>query len=586
MLRQEVLYLVFIGAVSVVIRIPCLSGDFVHDDLKAIVWNRDVFDFNSNWTSILYNDYWGNEMSDEFSHKSYRPLTTLSFRINALLLGDSATYFHLINSFLHSINCVLAYLVVKKLECSKSTAYLAYLSASIFSVHPVLTEATCHLVSRADLMWSLFALLALLCPQKQKLIVIFLTSLSAMSKEQGFMIVPMILSIQILKKRKLDKVSLLVYCPVLVLMVYFRLKIANFSSLILQEGDNPASFMESRLLRCLNFNYILALNFWLMVLPEWLCYDWALGSIELITSFQDPRILAIVTFWIMITIIALRFNWTSLVFMAIPFILCSNLLVYVGFVIAERNLYMPTLGYCILLSKGILAFYKRAPRITAIAFISLWVIYGARSIQRSLDWRNEIQLYKSAHSVCPNNAKIYFNLGKIEKDKKAKIQLYQRAIDLWPMVEAMYNLGTHYKNLGKYSEADALYRQALVIEPKYGLVWYNLGVMQRQLHQFTAAEKSYLKAWKVGYSDEESLLYNIAELYKSSWQFHKATNYVKTLNKLYPGNFRLRMLEDLLNDDMQFYGKKMLILCPKLRTVKSRVLTRPVLKHISIISYT
>ena len=203
MLRQEVLYLVFIGAVSVVIRIPCLSGDFVHDDLKAIVWNRDVFDFNSNWTSILYNDYWGNEMSDEFSHKSYRPLTTLSFRINALLLGDSATYFHLINSFLHSINCVLAYLVVKKLECSKSTAYLPYLSASIFSVHPVLTEATCHLVSRADLMWSLFALLALLCPQKQKLIVIFLTSLSAMSKEQGFMIVPMILSIQILKKTKI-----------------------------------------------------------------------------------------------------------------------------------------------------------------------------------------------------------------------------------------------------------------------------------------------------------------------------------------------------------------------------------------------
>ena len=101
---------------------------------------------------------------------------------------------------------------------------------------------------------------------------------------------------------------------------------------------------------------------------------------------------------------------------------------------------------------------------------------------------------------------------------------------MWPYVDAMSSLGTHYKDLGKYSEADALYRQALVIEPKYGLVWYNLGVMQRQLHQFTAAEKSYLKALKVGYSDEESLLYNIAELYKSSWQFHKATTYVKTLN--------------------------------------------------------
>ena len=69
----------------------------------------------------------------------------------------------------------------------------------------------------------------------------------------------------------------------------------------------------------------------------------------------------------------------------------------------------------------------------------------------------------------------------------------------------------------------------------------------------------------MGYSDEESLLYNIAELYKSSWQFHKATTYVKTLNKLYPGNFRLRMLESLLYDDMRFYGKNMLVLRPKLR---------------------
>ena len=69
----------------------------------------------------------------------------------------------------------------------------------------------------------------------------------------------------------------------------------------------------------------------------------------------------------------------------------------------------------------------------------------------------------------------------------------------------------------------------------------------------------------MGYSDEESLLYNIAELYKSTWQFHKATNIVNTIKPLYPENFRLRMLESGLNDDMQFYGKKMLVLCPKVR---------------------
>lgn len=54
-------------------------GDFVHDDIPAITHNRDV----TGQTPILdvfKNDFWGAAMSDPSSHKSYRPLTTLSFR--------------------------------------------------------------------------------------------------------------------------------------------------------------------------------------------------------------------------------------------------------------------------------------------------------------------------------------------------------------------------------------------------------------------------------------------------------------------------------------------------------------------------
>lgn len=56
-----------------------LRGEFVHDDIPAIVTNRDVIGGN-DFVSVFRNDFWGTAMADIGSHKSYRPLTTLTFR--------------------------------------------------------------------------------------------------------------------------------------------------------------------------------------------------------------------------------------------------------------------------------------------------------------------------------------------------------------------------------------------------------------------------------------------------------------------------------------------------------------------------
>lgn len=56
-----------------------LNGEFVHDDIPAIVTNGDVVGTNS-LKQLFLNDFWGTPMADPNSHKSYRPLTTLSFR--------------------------------------------------------------------------------------------------------------------------------------------------------------------------------------------------------------------------------------------------------------------------------------------------------------------------------------------------------------------------------------------------------------------------------------------------------------------------------------------------------------------------
>lgn len=56
-----------------------LPGDFVHDDIPAITINNDVLGINAI-SYVFQNDFWGTPMADVNSHKSYRPLTILSFR--------------------------------------------------------------------------------------------------------------------------------------------------------------------------------------------------------------------------------------------------------------------------------------------------------------------------------------------------------------------------------------------------------------------------------------------------------------------------------------------------------------------------
>ncbi|MED6278910.1 Protein O-mannosyl-transferase tmtc1 [Characodon lateralis] len=58
-----------------------LQGEFVHDDVWAIVNNPDVRP-GSSLRNIFSNDFWGKRMADNTSHKSYRPLCILTFNLS------------------------------------------------------------------------------------------------------------------------------------------------------------------------------------------------------------------------------------------------------------------------------------------------------------------------------------------------------------------------------------------------------------------------------------------------------------------------------------------------------------------------
>lgn len=80
----------------------------------------------------------------------------------------------------------------------------------------------------------------------------------------------------------------------------------------------------------------------------------------------------------------------------------TNLLFYVGFVVAERVLYLPSVGYCLLVGLGISKVKRtRYWRISWAALVLLLCLFAARTMLRNRDWKDEEMLYRSAIPVNP-----------------------------------------------------------------------------------------------------------------------------------------------------------------------------------------
>ncbi|XP_005995551.1 protein O-mannosyl-transferase TMTC4 isoform X2 [Latimeria chalumnae] len=556
------------------------NGEFVFDDSEAIINNKDLRP-ETPLSSLWEHDFWGGKLSSNTSHKSYRPLTVLTFRINYLLAaGLHPVGFHIVNIVLHGIISVLMMDVFsvligglvydgkgKRLNLAPRASLLA---GVLFAVHPVHTESVAGIVGRADLLSALFFLLSFLsyCNAFQPshgegmfstawvLLSLVLCALAMLCKEQGITVLGInavfdlvvICKINLLQlgqrlmhknkeisleNNRLLKSGFFARSALLILggtlMLYVRWRIMGTGPPAFTEVDNPASFAESILLRAVNYNYYYSLNAWLLLCPWWLCFDWSMGCVPLIKSVSDWRIIALVVLWFcLIGLICQavfsddgkrrRILTLGLSLLVIPFLPASNLFFRVGFVIAERVLYLPSAGYCLLLTYGIGTLSRRARiyKVFAAAVFGLVLLSILHSVNRSRQWKSEEQLFKSALPVCPLNAKVHYNVGKNLADKgnqMAAIKYYRDAVRLNPKyVHAMNNLGNILKERNELHEAEELLSRAVQIQPDFAAAWMNLGIVQNSLKRFDDAEKSYWTAIKYRrkYPD---CYYNLGRLY-------------------------------------------------------------------------
>ncbi|KFM60434.1 Transmembrane and TPR repeat-containing protein 1, partial [Stegodyphus mimosarum] len=91
-----------------------------------------------------------------------------------------------------------------------------------------------------------------------------------------------------------------------VMLVAFRLWMLQGSMPRFSEEDNPASFCPSLLTRFYTYSYLAAFNFWMLLNPSTLSYDWQMGSIPLVTSVFDIRNVASALLFLFLGVSALQ----------------------------------------------------------------------------------------------------------------------------------------------------------------------------------------------------------------------------------------------------------------------------------------
>jgi len=97
-----------------------------------------------------------------------RPISMLSFAINAALFGNDVFYWKLINVLIHCSNGILLYLLLKSLfarlpKLQKNAHMLAFFVAAIWLVNPAQLSSILYTVQRMNLLAAFFTLLCLLC---------------------------------------------------------------------------------------------------------------------------------------------------------------------------------------------------------------------------------------------------------------------------------------------------------------------------------------------------------------------------------------------------------------------------------------
>jgi tetratricopeptide (TPR) repeat protein len=568
-----------IAAVSFVLYANTLSHEYALDDYPVIYGNSLTMQGVKSIPVMLKTAYWyGLDGKNDFL---YRPLSLVTYAVEWEISPNNPQLGHITNVLLYALTGFLLFRLLAGL-LKNYNLILPFAATLLFMAHPLHTEVVANIKSRDELLCFLFFILSadhflkyVTSGKTWRLIIscvfFFLSLLSKESAITFLAYFPLFLFFFTdtpLRKNLVSSAAM-----VGVAAVYMVIRGSILTS---QTTAGDISVLDNTLIaapdlgsRLATAFYILGLYIKMLVFPHPLASDYSYPQIPIVT-FTNPVAIASFLFYAGIVAYAVfkltkkDFYSFGILFYLIPLSLVANVFFLTRSTMADRFLFVPSLGFCLVIVMALMKLLKipvtpvkydkiveiisRNKNLAGITAVIL-LLFSIKTIARNPDWKNDYSLFSTDSKISSNSSRIHFlfanhliqsvkqNLVGDEKKpgylQTAGVEM-REALRLYPKnYEALFGLGELYTTTKEYDKALQYYQQALDMYPGDSKAINNLGNTYFRMNKYDKAFEILNEAIKK-YPDGYEGYNNIGSVYFATGQYEQAAEVYKKAISLNP----------------------------------------------------
>ena len=508
--KRQAAYVLILVAVALLPYLNALRNGFVYDDNDQVLINPYLRSFH-HLKEIFTSSVWSFMGDFRGSTNYYRPVMSLGYLVCYQLFGPRAIAFHLANLLLNVCVVLLVFLVTLKLFRSPAVALV---SACIFALHPIHSEAVDWIAAVTELELGLFYLMTFWfflasartagrtsVPLQAGMAGSFVLAL--LSKEQALTL-PVVAALyehyfrddraETTRFQKLYRYGSLWLLAAVYLAARVRY-LGGMAPMTGQSGLGTDDLVVSA------FSMICRYG-WKLIWPVRLCayyvfpYD--------ITRLYPAALAGVLTLaiWVFAFFVLRRFNRQA-AFGVVWILATLAPVLNVGWMssnpFAERYLYLASVGFCWIVGwAGVQAWNSLAERgsrwrlILPLGAGILGLLCVVRIVTRNRDWRDNLTFYTATLALSPDAYYIHNNLGTVYWDLGhigAADKEWRTALRLAPGSEyVLHNLGLVANTEKHYAEAESFFLRALAVRPNYSDAHLDLGIAYQATGRLEEAE--------------------------------------------------------------------------------------------------
>ncbi len=560
-----------------------ISFNYTMDDHPVIDKNKLTTQGIASIPTLLKTDYWYG-FKEEYRGPVYRPTSLIVFAIEWQFFPDNPNFYHLINVILFAISCWLLFVTLSAFFERKSGSFgimFPFVCSLLYASHPIHTEVVNNIKSLDEILCFLFGIASTffiiksVSKESNRYLILgaacFL--LSMLSKETGvtFLVtIPLTVFVFIdVSRSKVIKISVAL---ITVSLLYFIVRAQVLQSINLNTSNsylyNSLVAAPSFISRQATAFYILMRYILLLIFPVNLTCDYNFSQIKLQTLNDFPAIAVLLINLSLGVYAIIKIRKKSIVAFGILFFYIvvapvSNIFILNGATMAERFMYTPSLGFCIVLTYFLFKLMKAESvkskvqnlwqTISSNSLMFVFVVliislYSFKTISRSRNWKDNYSIFRHDAEVSENSATIHYLLGRAilndiypnEKNVEQKnkyvdtaIIEFAKAIQIYPKEpNYFYYLGVAYADKNDNENAVRNYEIAVRLFQDYHLpnsdLFVNLGKSYFKTNQYLKASDILDSALKYdpkssdAYKDKGDVLFQLARYQEASVEFKKA----------------------------------------------------------------